>query len=61
MGLHRAVTSSKDTIVDFALLMSVTVTLIMAYLIIANADKFAVAVQAAGSVYSNAVKTLQGR
>lgn len=42
-------------------IVEVTATLIMAYLIIANADKFATAVQAAGAVYTNAVVALQGR
>lgn len=38
-----------------------TVTLVMAYLIIANADKFGIAVKAAGDTYVNAVRSLQGR
>jgi hypothetical protein len=42
-------------------IIEATVTLVMAYLIIANADKFSVAATAAGNVYSQAVKTLQGR
>jgi hypothetical protein len=41
--------------------IQVTLTLVMAYLIIANADKFAVAVAAAGTAYTSAVKALQGR
>ncbi len=38
-----------------------TITLVMAYLIIANADKFGAATKAVGSVYTDAVKALQGR
>lgn len=38
-----------------------TVTLVMAYLILANADSFARAVQAASQGYIGAVRTLQGR
>lgn len=42
-------------------IIEVTATLIMAYLIIANADKFAIAVGAAGTAYTNSVVALQGR
>jgi hypothetical protein len=38
-----------------------TITLILAYLVIANADNFGTAVKAAGGVYTDAVKALQGR
>lgn len=38
-----------------------TVTLIMAFLILSNADGFASAARASGEVYVNAVKALQGR
>jgi hypothetical protein len=38
-----------------------TITLIMAYLVIANADKFSTAAGAVGNVYTEAVKALQGR
>jgi len=38
-----------------------TITLILADLIIANADHFSTAVKASGSVYTDAVKALQGR
>jgi hypothetical protein len=38
-----------------------TITLILAYLVIANADKFSTAASAVGSVYTDAVKALQGR
>jgi len=38
-----------------------TITLILAYLVIANADKFSTAATAVGSVYTDAVKALQGR
>lgn len=38
-----------------------TITLIILYLIVANADGFSKAVQAGGGVYVNAVQALQGR
>ena len=38
-----------------------TITLVLAYLVIANADKFSTAAQAVGTVYTDAVKALQGR
>lgn len=38
-----------------------TITLILAYLIIANADKFGTATTAVGKVYTDAVTALQGR
>lgn len=38
-----------------------TVVLVLAYLVIANAQNFSIAVQTVGGVYANAVKTLQGR
>jgi hypothetical protein len=42
-------------------IIEVTATLVMAYLILANAGNFATAVAAAGSAYTGAVKALQGR
>lgn len=38
-----------------------TITLVLAYLVIANADKFSTAATAVGAVYVNAVTALQGR
>lgn len=38
-----------------------TITLVMAFLILANADNFGTAAKAAGGVYVDAVKALQGR
>ena len=38
-----------------------TITLILAYLVIANADKFSMAASAVGTIYTDAVKALQGR
>lgn len=45
----------------FLAIIEVTATLIMAYLILANAGGFATAVSAAGSAYTGAVTALQGR
>ena len=45
----------------FGDILQITFVLVMAYLIIANADNFAKAIAAGGSVYVNAVKVLQGR
>lgn len=42
-------------------ILEATVVLVMTFLIIANAKNFSIAVQSVGSVYSGAVKTLQGR
>ncbi len=42
-------------------IIEVTATLVMAYLIIANAEKFATAVSAGGEANTNAVVALQGR
>jgi hypothetical protein len=42
-------------------IIEVTATLIMAYLILANAGGFAQAVSAAGAAYTGAVVALQGR
>jgi hypothetical protein len=42
-------------------ILQITFVLVMAYLIIANAENFAKAIGAAGSVYVNAVTVLQGR
>lgn len=41
--------------------LEVTVVLVMAYLIIANAKNFSIAVQSIGGAYAGAVKVLQGR
>lgn len=41
--------------------LEITFVLVMAYLVIANARNFAVALGAIGGVYTGAVKTLQGR
>lgn len=38
-----------------------TFVLILAYLVIANAKNFSVALQTVGNVYAGSVKTLQGR
>lgn len=38
-----------------------TIVLVMAYLILSNASGFSSAIRAIGSVYSNSVRTLQGR
>lgn len=38
-----------------------TVVLVMAYLVIANAPNFSLAIRSIGSVYGSSVKTLQGR
>lgn len=38
-----------------------TATLVLVYLILTNAQGFSTAAQAAGGVYTGAVKTLQGR
>ena len=38
-----------------------TITLILAYLVIANADKFSIAATTVGTIYTDAVKALQGR
>ena len=45
----------------FGDILQITFVLVMAYLIIANADNFAKAAGAAGTVYTNAVTVLQGR
>jgi hypothetical protein len=45
----------------FGKIIEGTITLIMAYLIIANADNFSTAAKSAGSIYVDAVKALQGR
>lgn len=57
----RQVQERVSNVFSFAQVVEASLTLIMAYLIIANADKFAVAVNAAGTQYTNAVKALQGR
>ena len=38
-----------------------TITLVLAYLVIANAGNFSTAAGAVGQVYTDAVKALQGR
>jgi hypothetical protein len=45
----------------FGDILQITFVLVMAYLIIANADNFGKAIGAGGAVYVNAVKVLQGR
>lgn len=42
-------------------IIQLTLVLVMAYLIIANAEKFGTAVGAAGGVWINAIKAFQGR
>lgn len=42
-------------------IIEATVTLVLAYLIIANAANFSIAVGALASGYSQVVRTLQGR
>jgi hypothetical protein len=42
-------------------ILEITFVLVLAYLVIANAKNFAIAIQALGGVYAGAVKTLQGR
>ena len=41
--------------------LEITFVLVLAYLVIANANNFAIAIQSIGAVYAGAVKTLQGR
>lgn len=41
--------------------LEATVVLVLMYLVVANANGFSMAVRSVGSVYSGAVKTLQGR
>ena len=38
-----------------------TIALVLAYLVIANADKFSIAATTVGKVYTDAVTALQGR
>jgi hypothetical protein len=45
----------------FGDVVQLTLVLVMAYLIIANADKFATAVSAAGGAWVNAIQAFQGR
>jgi hypothetical protein len=45
----------------FSEIVQASFVLIMAYLIIANADKFSTAVNSAGGIYIQAIKALQGR
>ncbi len=42
-------------------ILEITFVLVMAYLVIANAGNFSVAIRSIGSVYVGAVRTLQGR
>lgn len=42
-------------------ILEITFVLVLAYLVIANAPNFSLAVQTVGGVYAGAVKTLQGR
>jgi hypothetical protein len=42
-------------------ILEITFVLVMAYLVIANAENFSRAIGAIGSVYVGAVRTLQGR
>jgi|GraSoiStandDraft_4_1057263.scaffolds.fasta_scaffold00709_13 hypothetical protein len=42
-------------------LIQLTLVLVMAYLIIANAPQFATAVGAGGAVWVNAIRAFQGR
>lgn len=58
--LHNFATYLEVTNMLMAVI-EVTATLIMAYLILVNAGGFAQAVAAAGSAYTGAVTTLQGR
>jgi hypothetical protein len=41
--------------------LEITFVLVLAYLVLANAPNFSIAVQSVGGVYNGAVKTLQGR
>jgi anionic cell wall polymer biosynthesis LytR-Cps2A-Psr (LCP) family protein len=45
----------------FGQVVEATVTLVLLYLVVANADGFSKAAQAVGGVYVNAVTALQGR
>jgi hypothetical protein len=42
-------------------ILEITFVLVLAFLVIANADNFSKAIRAVGSVYIGAVRTLQGR
>jgi hypothetical protein len=42
-------------------ILEITFVLVLAYLVIANAQNFSVALATIGGVYANSVKTLQGR
>jgi hypothetical protein len=42
-------------------ILEITFVLVLAYLVIANASNFSIAIRSIGSVYTGAVKTLQGR
>jgi hypothetical protein len=55
--LHK----ERETVFMFGKIIEGTVTLVMAFLILANADNFGTAAKAAGGVYVDAVKALQGR
>jgi hypothetical protein len=45
----------------FGKIIEGTITLVMAFLILSQADNFGTAAKAAGGVYVDAVKALQGR
>jgi hypothetical protein len=42
-------------------ILEITFVLVLAFLVIANAGNFSIAMQSLGAVYVAAVKTLQGR
>lgn len=45
----------------FGQIFEITGTLVMAYLILSNADAFSTAAKATSEMYNSAVRTLQGR
>lgn len=55
------ITCEKVGTMNFGMIIEVTATLIMAFLILSNADKFATAVGAAAQAYTGAITALQGR
>lgn len=46
---------------DMGRVIEVTFLLVLAYLVVANADGFSTAIRAMGNTYTGAVRTLQGR
>jgi hypothetical protein len=42
-------------------ILEITFVLVLAYLVIANANNFSIAIRSIGGVYVGAVRTLQGR